>query len=181
MRSLTLEMLKRKKANAPLRYQRLLEEGTFVPTKTTSALPTGTLVQFTYGRKQEVGEVGGWKNDPRPKLVVFYDDGQKYIEGININYLPNTYLSVLMKLLVTFPGITGEQLYKVVKLSAPNSILKGYRKYIRSSFRNVTKFDMTKKPEKKLVRPKASSKLVQKKHANLDRVAKQIERQNKKK
>lgn len=99
-------------------------------------LPTGEILEFAYGKKQVIGEVGGWKNDPKPVLLVFYDDNFKYIEGLNTNYLSDHYLMKLRQIIVRFPGVidkAGKQLYKIVKRTAPYALAKGYRKYIRSS------------------------------------------------
>lgn len=103
-------------------------------------LETGVVLEFTYGRKQKVGEVGGWKNDPRPTLLIFYDDGQRYLEGVNTNYLSNYYLKKLYALKNKFPGINGEEFYDIVKRSAPYALKKGYRKYLRPSVKRPMKY-----------------------------------------
>lgn len=103
-------------------------------------LPTGEILEFVYGKKQVYGEVGGWKNDPKPVLLVFYDDNFEYIEGLNTNYLSDYYLMKLRQIIVRFPGVidrAGKQLYKIVKRTAPYALGKGYRKYIRSSLRSA--------------------------------------------
>lgn len=102
--------------------------------------PTGTILEFQYGKKQVYGEVGGWKNDPKPVLLIFYDDNFNYIEGLNTNYLSDHYLLKLRQIIVRFPGVidkAGKQLYKIVKRTAPFALAKGYRKYIRTSLRNA--------------------------------------------
>ena len=123
-----------KKTVRPIKYKHPTAKG-FMIKKTTMTNPTqtGTLLEFKYGTKQKPGQVGGWKNDPRPSLLVFYDDGAKYIEGINLHYLSYYYVLKLRKLMIMFPGINGKELYDVVKRSAAFAVKKGYRKYIRSS------------------------------------------------
>lgn len=123
----------------PIKYNRPIPGTIEEPTTLLEAFRTGEIVKFSYGKRQKMGEVGGWKHDPVPRLLVFYDDGNKYIEGINTNYLPTKYLVVLMKLTVAFPGIDGVGLYNIVKKSASEAVKKGYRKYYRTSMHNVKK------------------------------------------
>lgn len=133
--------MKRKKINRkPVRYLRRIKPGYIrEEVNLSSEVKTGTILEFTYGRKQKPGQVGGWKNDPKPKLLVFYDDRLKYIEGVNTNYLSDWYLSRLNKILLKFPGINGEELYNIVKTSAKGVVEKGYRKYIRPSLKRPMK------------------------------------------
>lgn len=98
----------------------------------------GSLLSFVYGKKQRPGQVGGWKNDRKPLLLVFYDDGEKYIEGINTNYLSKWYIKRLKTLLRIFPGIDGRQFYHIVQKTAWYALGKGYRKYIRSSLKSAS-------------------------------------------
>jgi len=105
----------------------------------------GILLEFSYGTKQNIGEVGGWKNDPRPRLLVFYDDKKKYVEGLNTNYLSDYYLRKLAIIISRYPGlVSGEggdsmtsanarRFYAIIKQTAPFAIEKGYRKYLRRS------------------------------------------------
>ena len=100
---------------------------------------TGQIIDFVYGIKQVPGQVGGWKNDNRPTLLVFHDDKKKYIEGINVNYLSRYYLYKLRKITSRFPGIRidGRIFYYVIKRTAKYAVKKGYRKYMRSSLRST--------------------------------------------
>ena len=95
----------------------------------------GSILSFVYGKKQRPGQVGGWKNDKSPLLLVFYDDGVRYIEGINTNYLSKWYIKRLRTLIRTFPGVDGEEFYNIVKKTAWYAVGKGYRKYMRASLR----------------------------------------------
>lgn len=132
-------------SKAPIRYKRPVPKGMVrQKVKMITEVATGEILEFNYGSRQKQGEVGGWKNDPKPVLLVFYDDGEGYVEGINTNYLSDHYLRKLKQILRKFPGITqqpkekkmGEKLYNVVKATAPYAVKKGYRKYIRQSIRN---------------------------------------------
>jgi hypothetical protein len=113
--------------------------------KLVKEVKTGSIIEFVYGSKQKVGQVGGYKNDRRPVLLVFYDDGKKYIEGLNTNYLSRYYLFKLNQIRKRFPGIlvdkannkTGEMFYKIVKRTAPYAVGKGYRKYMRKSLKST--------------------------------------------
>lgn len=147
-------------AKKPIRYHRNIPNTILEARTLLKEFKTGEIVHFTYGQRQEAGETGGWKNDPRPRLLVYYDDGNKYIEGVNTNYLPTAYLVRLMKLLVSFPGIGGRELYSIVKRTAPEAHKKGYRKYFRTSMRNPVVSKPLDKSEKK---PKATKKLTSKK------------------
>jgi hypothetical protein len=95
------------------------------------------MFEFIYGNKQMPGQVGGWKNDPRPVVLVFMDDGQYYIEGINTNYLSDHYMKKIRQIMSRFPGVNQDNLLNITKRVAPYAIKKGYRKYIRSSLRDV--------------------------------------------
>jgi len=131
-----------KKQKRPIRYKHKLPAGMFiVQTDTLKTFKAGTLLEFNYGRKQKVGEVGGWKNDPRPSLLVFLDDGDNYIEGINLNYLSEYYVRKLKIVLRKFPGIDGDDLYKILKRTASHALKKGYRKYVRSSMKKTSKLE----------------------------------------
>lgn len=88
-----------------------------------STMKTGEYLEFSYGR---------WKNDPKPDLLVFYDDGSKYIEGINVNYLSYSYIKKLNDIIDRYPGIDGMQLYEIVLRTAYQAVQNGYRKYLRS-------------------------------------------------
>jgi len=116
----------------------------------SSRVPAGTLIEFQYGVQKEVNESGGWKNDPRPILLVFYDDQSEYIEGVNTNYLEDKFLRDFMEVLENAPGIgkstdSGKRLYKLMKSVDPD-LLKAYRKYKRKSILAVWKMevDLTK-------------------------------------
>lgn len=137
-------MKKKKKAKIrprpPILYRRLKPPPGVVKLETSMSkrkqLKTGTLLEFKYGggsRPQESGEVGRWKHDPKPILLVFYDDGVKTVEGVNTNYLSSAYLKKLRIILRRFPGLDGQDLYKLFKRTALFAIKKGYRKYIRKS------------------------------------------------
>lgn len=102
-----------------------------------NSITAGYLLEFTYGFKQKEGEVGGWKNDPQPLIIVFNDDQVRYVEGVNTNYLSEYYLKKVRNIMVRFPGINGEQLYNIFKRTARYAIKKGYRKYIRTSLNNI--------------------------------------------
>lgn len=106
----------------------------------------GLLIEFQYGAKKNIGESGGWKGDPKPILLVLYDDHKEYIEGINTNYLNQKFLNELMKVLAMMPGVSqdynnGKQLYKMLKEISPD-ILKGYRKYKRNVIRRIWKLEV---------------------------------------
>lgn len=128
----------RKKKRPPVRYKRNMANmiRVEVDKEKTSGFRTGMILEFSYGKKQKPGQVGGWKNDPKPRLLIFHDDGDKYIEGLNTNYLSDYYLRKLRMILRKFPGIDGEELYSIIKRTAHFAIKKGYRKYLRSSVRN---------------------------------------------
>ncbi len=103
---------------------------------------TGTLLEFKYGSKQKPGVAGGWKNDPAPSLLVFHDDGENYIEGINLHYLSYYYVKKMQAIIKRFPGLNGTELYSIVKRTAPFAIKKGYRKYIRASVNSPHKIEV---------------------------------------
>jgi len=128
-----------KNKKIPIRYRRKTPDG-FKKVKFTRyiyTINTGYLVEFGYGDHQYQGQVGGWKNDPTPVVLNFFDDGKMYIEGINTNYLSDRYLAYLMTMMRRFPGMGSVDLYSVFKRTAPMLIKLGYRKYIRSSMRDV--------------------------------------------
>ena len=118
-----------------------------IPIKTSSRLYAGTYVEFQYGVKK-LDEAGGWKGDPRPILLVFYDDFKKYIEGINTNYLSPNQFQSLFKLTKSVikenenvdPIYDGERLYQLIKNSNP-SLLSGYRRYLRNNILSFWKID----------------------------------------
>ena len=134
----------------PLIYKRPIPRGyKKEAVKMLNEIETGRVLEFVYGVKQKPGQVGGYKNDRRPVLLVFYDDKEKYIEGINTNYLSRYYLFKLNTILRRFPGITkdGRILYNVVKKTANYAVKKGYRKYIRKNLRNTYLYIMEELPE----------------------------------
>jgi len=98
---------------------------------------TGYLMEFIYGEKQVYPQVGGWKHDQRPLLFVYGDDGFRILEGINTNYLSESYMLKMKKIMDRFPGVDQDSIYNTTKRTAPYAIKKGYRKYIRTSFRDV--------------------------------------------
>lgn len=121
----------------PVRYKRSMSN--MVKVKTSlggKRIKTGMLLEFSYGKRQTPGKVGGWKHDPIPRILVFYDDGDRYVEGLNTNYLSDYYMRKLKTILSRFPGIDGDELYLILKRTAMYAIKKGYRKYLRSSIRN---------------------------------------------
>jgi len=129
----------------PIRYRRPIPEGMHkVHHQILTEVKTGTLLGFVYGKKQKIGQTGGWKNDRSPIILVFYDDGNDYIEGINTNYLSKWYIKRLNQLLRIFPGVNGIELYRIFKRTAPFAISKGYRKYIRSSLNNKYTYEYSK-------------------------------------
>lgn len=100
-------------------------------------IDAGKLIRFSYGQRSE-DKPGGWKNDPRPIIVVLYDDKEKYIEGININYFTTQEIGQFFALLSKYgkPIIneeSGQQLYKFIKDQAPDLLKKAYRKFKRES------------------------------------------------
>lgn len=132
--------------NNQVRYKRPVPRGMVKQKiKMINEIATGEILEFNYGYKQKPGEVGGWKNDPKPVLLVFYDDGSEYIEGLNTNYLSDYYLRKLKRIIAKFPGITiqpkekkmGMKLYDVVSKTAAYAVKKGYRKYLRKNLRNT--------------------------------------------
>jgi len=133
----------KRKTKRPVRYKHPVAKGMLVQsTNMNDAHDTGTVLEFNYGNRQKKGQVGGWKNDPRPSLLIFHDDGSKYLEGVNLNYLSYYYVKKLQALLKRFPGITGEELYLVVSKSASYALKKGYRKYLRPSVKSPHKLVM---------------------------------------
>lgn len=98
---------------------------------------TGYMMEFVYGEKQVYPQVGGWKTDQRPVLLVYNDDGVRIIEGINTNYLSEHYMKKVRQIMSRFPGINQDGLYTITKRVAPYAIKKGYRKYIRQSLRDT--------------------------------------------
>ena len=134
-----LEHFRKKGKKPPVRYRRPVPKGMVKVSVTIrdKKLRTGYLMEFKYGRKQKPGQVGGWKNDPRPVILIFHDDRKSYIEGINTNYLSEYYLKKIKQIMKRFPGVDGEKLYNIVKRTAKFAITKGYRKYIRTSFRDM--------------------------------------------
>ncbi len=106
-----------------------------------NSVDTGLLLEFSYGKKQKPGQVGGYKNDPRPLLLVFYDDGEKYIEGLNTHYISKLYIKKLNSILNKYPGISKSNnvilLYQIVKKTALPAVKKGYRKYLRDNARRT--------------------------------------------
>ncbi len=132
-----------KRKTRPVRYKHPIGAGMLLnSTNMQDAHDTGTLLEFKYGTKQKPGQAGGWKNDPAPSLLVFHDDGDQYIEGINLHYLSYYYVKRLQTLIRKFPGINGNELYLVVKRSAPYAVKKGYRKYIRASVNSPHKLEL---------------------------------------
>lgn len=123
----------------PVRYRRPVPKGMVkvAVTLKDKKLKTGYLMEFKYGRKQKPGQVGGWKNDPRPVIMLFHDDKIKYIEGVNLNYLSEWYVKKVRQIMNRFPGVDGEQLYNIFKRTAKFALKKGYRKYMRVSFRDM--------------------------------------------
>jgi hypothetical protein len=114
-------------------------------------IPAGTLIEFQYGAKK-LDEAGGWKGDPRPILLVFYDDQDEYIEGINTNYLSASFLREFLDVVKKAPGIGksptgGKRLYKLMKSIEPD-LLKAYRKYKRGVILTVWKLDIDLTEEK---------------------------------
>ena len=108
-------------------------------------VPAGTLVEFQYGTRK-LNESGGWKNDPRPVLLVFYDDQENYIEGINTNYLNSTILRELLNAVRQAKGIEntlegGKRLYELVKSVGPDTLI-GYRKYNRHKITAAWKMEV---------------------------------------
>lgn len=137
-----------KRGRPPVRYRRPTPKNMSrveVRRRKGSRFRTGMILEFSYGKKQKPGEVGGWKTDPKPRLLVFFDDKETYIEGINTNYLSDYYLRKLSMIINKYPGlVSGEggdamdstharRFYKIIKLTAPFAIKKGYRKYLRDS------------------------------------------------
>ncbi len=122
----------------PIRYRRQAPEDMrkIKVSVIENQINTGYLLEFVYGAHQMQGQVGGWKNDPRPVILVFSDDKFKYIEGINTNYLSDYYLKKLREIMLRFPGVDGENLYSIFKKTAKPAIA-GYRKYIRASLKDV--------------------------------------------
>lgn len=110
-----------------------------------NSVDTGNLLEFKYGTKQKPGQVGGWKNDPTPLILMLYDDTVRYMEGINTNYLSDSYLKILLRGVDAFPGLkSGRRLYSVIKKTAPRAVAVAYRKYIRSSVQNIWLHDREK-------------------------------------
>lgn len=99
-------------------------------------VPAGILLEFHYGVPKPITEVGGWHNDPRPLLIVFYDDHNDIIEGINTNYLTDDQLRKVLDAIKLLPinlgesTLDGQLLYKHLKSLTPEA-LTGYRKYKR--------------------------------------------------
>jgi hypothetical protein len=138
-REYILEKFRKRGKKPPVRYRRSVPKGMVkvgIRMKNRK-VETGYIVEFKYGFKQKTGQVGGWKNDPRPVMLCFHDDKIKYIEGINTNYLSEWYLKKIRTIMKRFPGVDGEQLYRMFKRTAKAAIKKGYRKYMRESFRDV--------------------------------------------
>jgi hypothetical protein len=115
-------------------------------------IPAGTLIEFQYGVKKKLDESGGWKGDPRPILLVFYDDQDEYIEGINTNYLNAGFLREFIDVLHKAPGVgkspnDGKLLYKLMKSVEPD-LLKAYRKYKRNVILTAWKLEVDLSIEK---------------------------------
>jgi len=124
---------------APIKYRRPIPPGMIRKSYSiVKKIPYGTVLEFVYGNKQVQGQIGGWKVDRKPNLLVFWDDMPKdRIEGINMNYLSGFYVHKLKLIMKRFPGIDGEEFYHILRRTARFAITKGYRKYVRSSFRNI--------------------------------------------
>ena len=122
----------------PVRYRRPVPKGMVkvAVTLKDKKLKSGYIMEFKYGRKQKPGQVGGWKNDPRPVILLFWDDKIKYVEGVNTNYLSEYYVKKIRQIMNRFPGVEGEQLYGIFKRTAKHALKKGYRKYIRANLRD---------------------------------------------
>lgn len=135
-----LEYFKRRGKKPPIRYRRAIPKG-MVKVKLArikdKKVATGSIIEFKYGYKQVAPQVGGWKNDPRPVLFLFWDDKIKFIEGVNTNYLSEYYLKKVRTIQDRFPGIDGELMYNIFKRTAKYALAVGYRKYYRASFRDV--------------------------------------------
>lgn len=123
----------------PVRYHRPTPEGMRKIKHTIShgvPVNTGYMMEFIYGEYEPV-RVGGWKNDSRPVIFVYGDDSVRILEGINTNYLPDSYMIQMRKIMSRYPGVNQDTVYVLTKRIAPFAIKKGYRKYIRTSFRDV--------------------------------------------
>lgn len=132
--------MKKRIERKPIIYKRPVPRGVQrFRHKMLQEVKTASILEFVYGVKQKPGQVGGYKNDRRPVLLVFYDDGKKYIEGINTNYLSRYYLIKMNLIVKKYPGVAkdGKFFYKIVKRTAPWAVKKGYRKYIRSSLKDT--------------------------------------------
>lgn len=123
----------------PVRYRRPVPKGMVKVSVTLKdkKLKSGYIMEFKYGRKQKPGQVGGWKNDPRPVILLFHDDKIKYIEGVNTNYLSEYYVKKIRQIMNRFPGVDGELLYNIFKRTAKFALKKGYRKYMRASLKDM--------------------------------------------
>ena len=134
-----LEHFRKRGKKPPVRYRRPVPKG-MVKVKLVierRKIKTGSLIEFKYGRKQKPGQVGGWKNDPRPVIFLFHDHKIKYVEGINTNYLSEYYLKKVRQIMNRFPGVEGYILYNVFKRTAKHAVKKGYRKYMRDSLKDI--------------------------------------------
>jgi len=133
-----------KNKTKPIMYKRLPPDGFIkVEQHMDKEIKLGTILEFQYGQKQKYGEVGGWKNDPIPQLLVIYDEFHNtsdsiipHIEGINLNYLSDYYVQRLKAIQMKFPGIDGEDFYRILKRTAEFAVKKGYRRYLRKSIKN---------------------------------------------
>lgn len=111
----------------------------------------GDFIEFQYGDRHPYGVRGGWKNDPRPILLVFYDELLTYIEGINTNYITDVELKQLLEVLSDMDlnlrrgkmsKTIVDQFYQRVKNRNPK-ILRGYRKYMRDNITAIWELEPT--------------------------------------
>ena len=95
----------------------------------------GDILDFKYDSKKPKGKVGGWHTDKMPRILVVYDGFKNgYLYGINLNYMPYTFATQLLKLSENAQHIynrDGRAFYAYLKQKAPIA-LKSYRAYIRS-------------------------------------------------
>jgi hypothetical protein len=105
-------------------------------------IKTGDIIKFHYDGRKPIGVPRGWHHDPRPTLLVFYDDGRKYWEGVNLNYVAASNIKRIVKRLKKIKS--GRQLYSLMKSEEPLAVKFGYRKYFRSAAKNRLLVDKKK-------------------------------------
>lgn len=124
----------------------------------------GSILKFKYDGKKPVGEIGGWKNDPRPYGIVVYDDKAKNrLHLLNMNYIPWTLYRRIINLVDENPKLkfNGRKFYKELKSHSPEAVKKSYRKYVRDvALKNAQQITLKNKNIPENIQEKNYNKMI---------------------